>query len=275
MELVGVDRTSARHRTWRHDRQLIERLARDRMSSPARRPDGDYRTLLTRRTYSRFVKQLAATTAIFLLLVVGLNLPFQLGERVEQLLVRVFTTNTSLESAAATIRQLAESGRQWAVTNIGDDSLPTIFPGDPADSTENVTGDWSWPVSGTIISGFGWRQDPSGEDEFHYGLDIQAIPGTFVVAAASGRVTSVTEASSGEASGPGMIEIQHEDGWTTRYVHIGTSHVTGGDYVEAGDIIGTVGTPPDDGPARLHFEMLFDGKPVDPEPKLRRGHNGF
>jgi murein DD-endopeptidase MepM/ murein hydrolase activator NlpD len=112
-----------------------------------------------------------------------------------------------------------------------------------------------------ISSAFGWRQDPiSGAARFHQGVDIAVAYGRDVRAAGSGTVVF-----SGTQNGYGnTVVIEHGSGRTTRYAHLSEQFVQAGNVVSAGQVVGRSG---DSGRAtgpHLHFEMLVDGRPVDP-----------
>lgn len=116
-------------------------------------------------------------------------------------------------------------------------------------------------ASGYISSGYGNRTDPfTGRRAFHKGIDFAGREGTDIVAVASGVVTW-----SGPRYGYGqMIEINHGNGYATRYAHNSDNLVTVGDTVKRGQRIGRMG---DTGRAtghNLHFEVLKDGRSVDP-----------
>ena len=95
----------------------------------------------------------------------------------------------------------------------------------------------------------------------HTGTDYVAALGTPVHATADG---SVSEA--GERGGYGlMVEIQHPNGYTTRYAHLSAISVQAGAPVQQGDLIGFSGmTGLVTGP-HLHYEVRRQGRPVDPE----------
>jgi murein DD-endopeptidase MepM/ murein hydrolase activator NlpD len=118
------------------------------------------------------------------------------------------------------------------------------------------------PVSsGYISSRFGWRSDPfTGRRAFHEGIDFAGREGNDVVAVASGVVTW-----SGDRSGYGqLVEVNHGNGYATRYGHNSEILVSVGDTVKRGDVIAHMGkTGRATGP-NLHFEVLHDGQQVDP-----------
>ncbi|HSK10654.1 MAG TPA: peptidoglycan DD-metalloendopeptidase family protein [Vicinamibacterales bacterium] len=118
------------------------------------------------------------------------------------------------------------------------------------------------PLPDRISSHFGWREDPLGRGQrFHAGVDIAAAYGRSVQSVADGRV-----AFAGARPGYGnTILIEHAGGASTRYAHLAAIDVRQGDTISAGDVIGTVGqTGRSTGP-HLHFELLQDGRPVNPE----------
>jgi murein DD-endopeptidase MepM/ murein hydrolase activator NlpD len=124
---------------------------------------------------------------------------------------------------------------------------------------------FSWPVTGTITSPFGWRSNPfGGAPEFHQGLDIAAPTGTTVTAAASGTVI-MAQWYGGYGN---YILIDHGGGYSTGYGHLSAIYVSDGQKVERGQAIGAVGSTGESTGPHLHFEVRIDGKPVDPAPRL-------
>ena len=116
-------------------------------------------------------------------------------------------------------------------------------------------------TSGYISSSFGARNDPfTGRIASHEGVDFAGREGNDIVAVASGVVTW-----SGDRYGYGiMVEVNHGNGWATRYAHNAENLVSVGDTVKRGDVIALMGdTGRATGP-NLHFEVLRDGRPVDP-----------
>ncbi len=126
-------------------------------------------------------------------------------------------------------------------------------------------GAFSWPVSGTITSPFGWRSNPfGGAPEFHQGLDIAAPTGTTVTAAASGTVL-LAQWYGGYGN---YILIDNGGGYSTGYGHLSAIYVSVGQKVKRGQAIGAVGSTGYSTGPHLHFEVRFHGKPVDPAPRL-------
>lgn len=118
------------------------------------------------------------------------------------------------------------------------------------------------PVSKALLgSSFGNRIDPfSGRIAFHAGLDYQAAPGTPIHAAGGGRIKTA-----GWVNELGyLVEIDHGNGLTSRYAHTSKMHVSVGDLVAPGQLIAEVGSTGRSTGPHLHFEVLHDGKYVDP-----------
>ena len=126
-------------------------------------------------------------------------------------------------------------------------------------------GSFSWPVTGTITSPFGWRSNPfGGSPEFHQGLDIAAPTGTTVAAAAGGTVI-MAQWYGGYGN---YILIDHGGGYSTGYGHLSAIYVSSGQTVTRGQAIGAVGSTGQSTGPHLHFEVRINGKPVDPAPRL-------
>lgn len=94
----------------------------------------------------------------------------------------------------------------------------------------------------------------------HPGMDIAVAEGTYVRAAASGRVV---EASEDPIYGRFLI-IEHGAGYRTLYAHAAELMARVGDLVESGEIIALSGSSGRSSAPHLHFEILRDGQPVDP-----------
>jgi murein DD-endopeptidase MepM/ murein hydrolase activator NlpD len=116
-------------------------------------------------------------------------------------------------------------------------------------------------MAGYISSRYGNRTDPfTGRAAFHKGIDFAGREGADIVAVASGVVTW-----SGPRYGYGqMIEINHGNGYATRYAHNSNNLVAVGDTVKRGQRIGSVGDTGRATGANLHFEVLKNGRTVDP-----------
>jgi len=123
-----------------------------------------------------------------------------------------------------------------------------------------------------ISSQFGVRKDPiTGRSAKHEGLDLAAQLGAPVLASAPGRVVYA-----GHKGGYGrMVEIDHGLGIHTRHGHLRSISVKKGDVVGYRDLIGTVGNTGRSTGPHLHYEILVDGKPIDPMNFLKAGRYVF
>ncbi|RPF72734.1 M23 family metallopeptidase [Aurantiacibacter spongiae] len=131
----------------------------------------------------------------------------------------------------------------------GLDSIPQVMPAD----------------MNLISSGFGPRSDPfNGTAAMHSGLDFRGALGSPIHAAADGRVSFV-----GVRSGYGnVVEITHTSGMITRYAHMSRFNTRVGARVDAGDVIGAIGSTGRSTGPHLHFEVRINGRAVNPRPFL-------
>jgi len=120
-------------------------------------------------------------------------------------------------------------------------------------------------LGGYMSSLFGYRSDPmTGRREFHEGLDFAGRPGTPIIAVAAGIVTW-----SGKHFGYGnLIEISHGNGYVTRYAHNKQNLVNVGEKVEKGEVIATMGSTGRATGPHVHFEVIYNGRHVDPRKYL-------
>lgn len=120
---------------------------------------------------------------------------------------------------------------------------------------------------GWLSSRFGQRTDPfSGRLSMHRGVDFAAKEGSDVIATGAGVVTFA-----GTRWGYGnLVEINHGNGLATRYAHMKEILVEAGDIVRAGDVIALVGTTGRSTGPHVHYEVLRNGRQVDPTPYVAR-----
>lgn len=124
---------------------------------------------------------------------------------------------------------------------------------------------------GAISSSFGWRKDPfSGEDRFHYGVDLAASEGTPVRAPMQGRVVS-SEYREGYGN---VVVLDHGQGLSTLYAHNRENLVKEGDRVIQGAPLARVGSTGRSTGPHLHFEVRKDGRQTDPLAFLEGGRRG-
>ncbi|MBX2962803.1 MAG: peptidoglycan DD-metalloendopeptidase family protein [Cyclobacteriaceae bacterium] len=137
-------------------------------------------------------------------------------------------------------------------------SMPTLHPIDNTELTK-------------LASGFGERVHPFHKAKyFHKGVDFVAPRGTPVYASASGKVTEVMLSNLQMGMG-NVIEIDHGQGYKTRYAHLTDVKVKPGQVVQKGAEIGTVGMTGGAVSPHLHYEVLKNSRHVDPADYLLEG----
>lgn len=130
--------------------------------------------------------------------------------------------------------------------------LPTVLP---------VNAAWNSSV-------YGWRTDPFTQQRaLHEGVDFSAEIGTPIVAAAGGVVVSAEQ----HPEYGNLLEIDHGNGYSTRYAHISAFHVQTGQMVRRGQRVAEVGNTGRSTGAHLHFEVRYNGASVNPSRFLPRG----
>src|SRR5262245_59663994 len=118
-----------------------------------------------------------------------------------------------------------------------------------------------WPAHGWLTGTFGGRSDPfTGEPGFHQGLDISTDKGRPVFATADGQV----ESASYTGDYGNLIVLHHDFGLATRYGHLSAFNVKPGAAVHRGDVLGYVGSTGRSTGAHLHYEILANGKLINP-----------
>lgn len=115
--------------------------------------------------------------------------------------------------------------------------------------------------TGYMSSNYGYRTDPfTGRAAFHGGIDFAGATGTHVYSVAPGIVTFA-----GPKSGYGnLVEVSHGDGMSTRYAHASRVAVKVGDLVGKDQLVAYMGSTGRSTGSHLHYEVLRNGKQVDP-----------
>jgi hypothetical protein len=124
-----------------------------------------------------------------------------------------------------------------------------------------------WPTqSRKVTSSFGYRKDPfTSKASFHEGIDIGGNYGEAVYATADGTVQSAGWHSS---RGYNII-INHGNGIKTWYMHLSKILVKTGNKVEKGQHIGKIGSTGRSTGPHLHYEVIKNGRTIDPKPYLQ------
>ncbi len=116
------------------------------------------------------------------------------------------------------------------------------------------------PVEGCLSSAFGPRRGGAGR--MHEGLDISTRTPRPILAAGGGRVIAIKR-----SSGYGLtVTLDHRNGVATRYAHLSRAaeNLRAGDRVKSGTVIGWTGKSGNATGVHLHYEILVDGRPINP-----------
>ncbi len=151
---------------------------------------------------------------------------------------------------------------RWKGAGGWDEWIFGVIGGDPSISGPSAQG-FSWPMCGyPATSEFGPRWG-----RLHGGIDIGAPLGAPIGAAKAGRVSFVGWDADGYGN---WVIVDHGGGMTTRYAHMstGTVAVSVGDMVEAGDLIGGIGSTGRSTGPHLHFEVRSGALPLNPRSVL-------
>lgn len=165
-------------------------------------------------------------------------------------------TNNSIQSTKTTPSITASVGKVSSTEKRTASTIRatagTATPSNTA--TTNSAIKWQWPATGQIISGF------SSSEGGNKGLDIAGSKGQDVRAAAAGKVVYAGNALQGYGN---LIIIKHTDDFLSAYAHNNTIEVDEQDTVKAGEKIATLGSTGTN-INKLHFEIRYKGKSVDP-----------
>lgn len=118
------------------------------------------------------------------------------------------------------------------------------------------------PVNGNLISGFGNRTHPvTGHTKFHEGLDFACQTGTPIYASGDAVVESADYNENGYGN---CINLNHQNGYRTKYAHLSSMLVSEGQKVSRGDLIGYSGSTGLSSGPHLHYEVSFREVKIDP-----------
>lgn len=166
------------------------------------------------------------------------------------------TTTTPKPVATSTAKAAGEAAsatKSTSVTTTTTTSGNTTTSNTTPVSTATVANlQWQWPAKGKVIESF--SNDTKG-------IDISGSLGDKITAAAAGRVVYAGSALPGYGN---LIIIKHNDDYLTAYAHNQTILVKEGQDVSAGQQIATMGNTGGVASVRLHFEIRYKAKSVDP-----------
>jgi murein DD-endopeptidase MepM/ murein hydrolase activator NlpD len=133
------------------------------------------------------------------------------------------------------------------------------FVGTAPSGAAKGTGNFGWPVTGSITQRYGGR---------HGGIDVGAAKGTPVYAADAGYV-SIAGWDREPVSYGNEVVLNHGNGYSTRYGHLSAIMVDAGESVRKGQLIGRVGSTGNSTGPHLHFEIIRNGVRRNPYSLLR------
>ncbi|MBU8977385.1 MULTISPECIES: peptidoglycan DD-metalloendopeptidase family protein [unclassified Lysobacter] len=166
-------------------------------------------------------------------------------------------------AARAEAQRRAAAERAARQNTAPADGTPRRKPATVASAPAPQVGGLGWPVSGSLLAGFGATMPDGRGSE---GLLIAAAAGTPVKAVADGTVVYAEW-----MTGYGLLLIvDHGNGYMSLYAHNDALLKDVGDTVKRGDAVSTVGTSGGSGRAALYFELRRNGAPVNPGTWLRR-----
>ncbi|KAE9529903.1 murein hydrolase activator NlpD [Testudinibacter aquarius] len=160
-----------------------------------------------------------------------------------------------VKASAGNAATMAQQQAQQAVTaTAGTVATAAARVDTTPPSAVNSNISWRWPSSGKVIQGF------SSSDGGNKGIDISGSRGQAVNAAAAGRVVYAGNALRGYGN---LIIIKHNDDFLSAYAHNESISVKDQQEVSAGQQIAKMGSSGTNS-VKLHFEIRYKGKSVDP-----------
>ena len=172
-------------------------------------------------------------------------------------------------SIQASIQESIQESIQISVQESIEASIQAAKPSKPTTSTSGGSGGgnssskkWLKPTAYSYVSSpFGYRVHPvTGKWTMHKGVDLVASKGTPIYASRSGYVTIATYHS----TAGNYVTLNHQDGYTSVYMHMTHDVVSVGEYVKAGELIGYVGSTGRSTGPHLHFGITYNGTYVNP-----------
>ena len=209
---------------------------------------------------------------------------------------RALLPTTPLEKAGARLLQVAGDGQvQKLSVQVRSRNFPTqsitLPPGKDSEGTDAefdrvdafkalVTPQKFWdgkllrPNYGEITTIYGVRRYYNGvfaKDYYHRGVDYAGAYGSPVVAPAAGRVSLVGRESQGFKIHGNVVGIDHGQGVASILMHLSRINVREGDFVQAGQVIGALGSTGASTGPHLHWGLYVHGQSIDPVPWRLQG----
>ncbi|PSB08041.1 peptidase [filamentous cyanobacterium Phorm 46] len=209
---------------------------------------------------------------------------------------RALLPTTPLEKAGARLLQVAGDGQvQKLSVQVRSRNFPTqsitLPPGKDSEGTDAefdrvdafkalVTPQKFWngpllrPNSGEITTIYGVRRYYNGvfaQDYYHRGVDYAGAYGSPVIAPAAGRVSLVGRESQGFKIHGNVVGIDHGQGVASILMHLSRINVKEGDFVQAGQVIGALGSTGASTGPHLHWGLYVHGQSIDPVPWRLQG----
>ena len=184
---------------------------------------------------------------------IPLNLDYNINSTDERVSVLYSEMEASRRMSSLSLRSMEDIKKQIEEIDLRWQYIPSVTP-----------------VTGIVTSSYGRRSAPfTGLYAMHRGIDIAAASGTPVRAPANGIVVKT-----GMDTRYGLhIDLDHQNGFKTRYGHLSTVLVKQGMEVVRGDLIGHVGMTGRASGHHLHYEVHKNRRRVDPM-KYIRSENG-
>jgi murein DD-endopeptidase MepM/ murein hydrolase activator NlpD len=165
---------------------------------------------------------------------------------------------------------------QYITLPPGRSNLGTDYEFDKVDAFKKIlspnklwNGPFLRPNQGRVSSEYGVRRYYNGvfaDNYYHRGIDYAAPTGSPVIAPASGRVALVGRVADGFELHGNTIGLDHGQGVESIFIHLNSINVQEGDMVQAGQVIGTVGSTGASTGPHLHWGLYVNSVAVDPAP---------
>ena len=156
--------------------------------------------------------------------------------------------------------RLQELGRELDLRETQLQALDSVLAGKRQQDSRQLLG--NLPVrQGAVSSTYGYRHDPfTGRAAFHAGMDFSGQEGADIYSVAAGIVIFA-----GQKSGYGnVVEVDHGNGYVTRYAHARSLAAKVGDRVARDQLIAYMGSTGRSTGTHLHYEVLLGNRQIDP-----------